>query len=105
MKDIDWRSETFDGIRARVDSMRERVWRELRAHGPCTTMELAVRAGMSVLNVRPRCTELEQLGFAVVDGHDRVRGGHIYRALTEDEAREFFSQQQRDHRETQLSFL
>lgn len=104
MKTVDWRSESWADVRARVDRMRETVWLALLAHGPCTTTELAARSGLSILAIRPRCTELEQLGFAEVGAH--VPGqGHIYRALTEAEAQDHFALRSMDAHYSQPNLL
>lgn len=39
--------------------IRLRVLREFEDHGPMTADECATRMGLSILTVRPRCTELK----------------------------------------------
>lgn len=77
IRDANW--ETLSG---QLDAMRERVWQELLRHGPCTTATLAGRADLHLLTVRPRVTELVQLGFARCVGRERREG--VYEALEPD---------------------
>jgi len=57
MKPIDYRNTTFDAIQAYLTGQRMRVYDGYRAHGPCTTRELASHIQISILSVRPRTTE------------------------------------------------
>lgn len=95
MEPIDFRNTTFDALKDRLQAMMLTVLAALRQHGPATTQELADKSGLNVLNVRPRVTDLVNLGFAelVADKMQiqaaRLRGyskGGVYRALTEAEA-------------------
>ena len=79
MKPVDFRNETFSEISDRVEGDRADVLDGLRAHGPCTTRQLAERMGWDILNVRPRVTELVQLGAAEICGAHGHEGE--YRAL------------------------
>lgn len=81
----DLRTAHWAEIRAKVADNREAVWRAL-LDGPATGSELAARMGWSVLSVRPRLTELSQLRFAVATS-ERRNSEHVFRALTEAEAR------------------
>lgn len=74
IRDCNWKF-----LYERLDSMRERVWSELLRHGPCTTAELAARADLHLLTVRPRVTELVQLGFVRITGRHNREG--VYEAL------------------------
>jgi predicted transcriptional regulator len=86
MKPVDFRHETFETIRARVVLDRAACLAALRACGPCTTRELARRMGRDILNVRPRVTELVQLGFVVTE--DAAGREGVYRALDDRLARQ-----------------
>ena len=78
---IDFRNETFDSIRGRLDADREFILQRFRIFGPCTTRQLAESLGMDVLSVRPRVTELCQMGAVeLVDRHDHEG---VYRARME----------------------
>ncbi len=91
MTPVDYRNETFEGIRARVSHLRLAVYQELQSMGPSTTRELARKSGMDILTVRPRVTELIDLGWVVL-ATDRPGNEGIYRALSEVEARALFAQ-------------
>lgn len=79
MKPIDFRNTTFAELRGQLVKKREAVWLdwhayeiELQAAGQslgATTREVCERFGRDILQFRPRCTELFQMGvLAVVDG-------------------------------------
>lgn len=81
MMPIDFRNETFDSLRGRLDADRQIVLQRLKDDGACTTRQLSEKMGMDVLSVRPRVTELCQMGAVeLVDRH-----GHegVYRARME----------------------
>lgn len=59
IRDLNWQQ-----LQERVSGLRQTVHEALRMHGPCTTRQLAAKAGLDILTVRPRVTELCQLGFA-----------------------------------------
>ena len=83
MKPIDFRNETFADIRGRLDADRDFILRRLKYLGPCTTRQLADYLGMDVLSVRPRVSELYQMG--AVDLTDRHGHEGVYAARTEGE--------------------
>ncbi len=56
------------------------------------TEDLAQRSGIDLLTLRPRNTELVQLGLVILAG-GRARSG-VYRAATAEEAAEHFRDQQ-----------
>ena len=79
MKPVDYRNETFDGLRNRLQGQRQRVYTDLKKYAPCTTRALAARGGMDILAVRPRMTELVDLGLAECIGGNGGEG--VYRAV------------------------
>lgn len=94
MKPIDYRNATFADLQAMLHDSRLAVLRDLRAHGPATTRELATRSGIDLLTVRPRVTELVQIGFVcLVDGTEHAKEG-TYRALSDAEAQIVFLNKQ-----------
>jgi predicted transcriptional regulator len=106
MRPIDYRNETWEDVRNRVDALRGIVFAALEMHGPCTTRELSIRARMDILTVRPRVTELCQLGLAELANPES--GGHegIYRAVSMTVARMRFEQLKADAQpEKQLNLL
>lgn len=91
MKPIDYRNATFADVQAHVAGDRATVLRALREYGPCTTRQLSKCMRWDILKVRPRVTELIQLGLAELWEPDFTacqpsgREG-LYRALSEEEA-------------------
>ena len=103
---IDYRDANFEAIQARIHGDRRAVLDAWLAHGPGTTREVAQRSGIDLLTLRPRTTELVQLGFVVVDeGNPAELSPHKregrYRALGKFEAVEIFQSRQRAARAAQ----
>jgi len=63
MKPVDFRNANFAALRDGMARQRLRVYRAWQAHGPATTSELARESGISILSLRPRTTELLELGL------------------------------------------
>lgn len=80
MKPIDYRNTTFAELRGQLVKKREAVWLdwqayeiELQAAGAAlgaTTREVCQRFGRDILQFRPRCTELYQLGVLTLVEQD-----------------------------------
>jgi hypothetical protein len=70
MKAIEFRDLTFEGLKGSLDARRWEVYGAWTEHGPGTTREVAARSGIDLLALRPRTTELVQMGLV------RVRGAH-----------------------------
>jgi len=87
MKPIDFRNTNFEALREQLDGLRAAALRAWREHGPGTTREVAMRAGMDLLTFRPRTTELMEMGLVSIvmeeDGKPqrRQREG-VYAATT-----------------------
>lgn len=79
MKPIDFRNETFAEIQDRLVEDRERVYLALQQIGASTTRRLAESMDLAPEFVRPRVTELVQMG--AVDLVDRHGHEGVYRAL------------------------
>lgn len=96
MNPIDFRNETFRQLRERLSGLREQVANAWRTHGPGTTREVARKSGIDILNLRPRTTELEDLGFVIVAEDQASVTPHegVYRARSEQEWAEWFAAQQ-----------
>jgi hypothetical protein len=93
VKPVDFRNETFRDVLQRVNEARQAVLDALCRLGPRTTRRLARDMGWDVLDVRPRVTELYQIG-AVVQVGDEGREG-VYAARTEGEWMDWFGAEQR----------
>ncbi len=65
-----------------VGSDLTRVHEAWAKHGPCTTRQLAERSGISLLTLRPRTTDLFQIGLVACDGRQGREG--IYRFVSHD---------------------
>ncbi len=105
MKPIDHRNATWAEICDHLAGRRLAVYSELARLGPCTTRELAFRSGMDILTVRPRVTELYQLGFAVlVQPENPKKPGNegVYEALSAEQALQVFEQRWAEARSGQL---
>lgn len=93
MKAVDCRADTWETVLKRVDGIRMEVYRLLRQHGPCTTRELALKSGaLSVLTIRPRMTELCQLGLARCVGRhkDPISSEGVFESVSLNEAENAF---------------
>jgi hypothetical protein len=86
MKAIDFRNATWQEIRENLRGRRLAAHEAWLRWGPGTTHEVAERSGMSVLTLRPRTTELLQLGFVqLIEAHGKEG---MYAAVNEDIALE-----------------
>lgn len=95
MNPIDFRDITFGELKARgLEGLRGRVLAAWVEHGPCTTRELAARSSIELLTLRPRTTELVELGLVRLADHQPVKGEGTYRAATESEAFAFLQDRQ-----------
>lgn len=106
MKPIDYRNTTWQEVREQLAGRRLAVYAELSLRGPCTTRELAQRSGMDLLTVRPRVTELVQLGFAVcLPPEDAEKPGHEgrYKTVPEEVALTTFLTRSAELKDPQLA--
>ena len=86
----DLRRPHFEEIASSLTGIRETVWRGLHQHGPCTARELTAAMGWKpekIVTVRARLTELKDSLLMEPTG-ERRNGEHVFRALTEQQARE-----------------
>ena len=105
MKPIDYRNETWEQVRERVDSMRQAVYRAFELHGACTTRELAQKSGIDLLTLRPRVTELTQLGLVELANPERGGGEGVYRHVPWAVAMARFDKEKAAAAERQLNLL
>jgi len=66
MKPIDYRHETWERLQTRLHGQRLAALHAWRTHGPGTTRQVAQRSGLDLLTLRPRTTELYQLGLVAL---------------------------------------
>jgi predicted transcriptional regulator len=95
IRDMNWQQ-----IQDALTGARQSVYNALAATGPCTTLQLAERSGISAFTVRPRVTELFELGLAKLVGKEGREG--IYQAVDLDKAR---AEHARSRLPTQQTFL
>lgn len=100
MKPVDVRNESWADVMRRVDGDRAEVYRALQAHGPATTRELAADMRWDRDNVRPRMTELFQIGLVKLVGKMRHHG--IYAAVPVHQAQAAFERAKAGHMEQVL---
>ena len=81
------RNTAFRLVEARLTGAREAIYRNLVLDGPATTRGLADRLRMSILTVRPRVTELVQLGLVRLAAKQSAPGEGCYEAIPLDLAR------------------
>lgn len=111
MKAVDYRNATFAELKGQLDKTRGAIWNAMQADGRAlTTREIAALTGIDLLTVRPRVTELVQLGFVVLATDNpkssipnpKSNEGR-YRALSNFDALRLFEERSRVAREPQLS--
>ena len=66
MKATDFRDLNFDRLRRDLNRQRASVYAAWQAHGPGTTRHVAGESGIDLLSLRPRTTELMELGLLAV---------------------------------------
>lgn len=79
MKPIDFRNETFKQLEERLNPIRMAVYNAWLEHGPGTTRQVADRSGIDLLTLRPRTTELYQMGLVVPHEIQDQRPEGVYR--------------------------
>jgi predicted transcriptional regulator len=102
MVPIDFRNATFRDIQSRLSGLRASVYEALLDRGPCTTRQLSQVDGLDLLTIRPRITELVQLGLVEcleTRGHEG-----IYSALTQAQAEAVFLRAHQAAQDPQLAF-
>lgn len=90
MKPIDIRNENWESIYGRLSKERLDAWIKLGSVGPCTTRKLAEAMGLRVEDVRPRVTELYQMGFVVLSSKVGKEG--VYKAVSIPQAKSTFEE-------------
>ena len=83
--------QNFAEMRSHLGECRERIYRAWLRFGPCTTKELSGLSGENLLTLRPRTTELLQVGALELVGADGANG--IYTARRLDAWERFFNEQ------------
>lgn len=93
MKPTDVRNDKWIEIADQLSARRAEVLIAWQIYGPGTTRGVAERAGIDILSVRPRTTELLSIGLIEMTG--RKDGQGIYQVVAESVAVENFAQFQK----------
>jgi hypothetical protein len=100
MKPTDLRNATWREVLTHLTEDLVRVHLAWAAHGPGTTREIAQKAGISILTLRPRTTDLYKLGLVELAGGKGTEGG-IYAHVSREAAEASRAWQERaDYRRT-----
>ena len=86
MKPIDVRNAKFEELQPLLTGLRRRVWEGWIAYPGLTTRELAAVTGIDLLTLRPRTTELYQMGVVTliaVSPGDNYEGTYAARTMEE----------------------
>lgn len=96
VRPADIRNATWHSLQQSLRGRRLQVWRAWRRFGIGTTRQLAAHSGLDILTVRPRTTELCQLGLLFCAfthiSDDGIAEG-VYRPMTAAEWYEWRSHQ------------
>lgn len=92
MRTIDYRNTTWQQLQGSLHGRLLEVLRAWKQHGAMTTRQLAEQSGIDLLNVRPRTTDLVQLGL--VRALDVPGSEGVYEALSDEEAMRLFAVEQ-----------
>jgi hypothetical protein len=106
MKPIDFRNATWADLQGRLSRQRASAYGAWILQGPGTTAEVARKSGISILTLRPRTTELIQLGLiCLADAQPRSREG-VYRIRTAEEIGRWLAARREDAtpRQVELAF-
>lgn len=83
MKPIDLRNANFEEMKASLPAKRLAVWRAWCREEVATTREISENSGIDLLTVRPRTTELYQMGLLAL--WDAIDGEGVYRLRDQEE--------------------
>jgi hypothetical protein len=97
MKPVDFRTESWERVQERLNEHRLAVHALYVRFGPCTTRELSERSTMSILSLRPRTTELLQLGLVALVGRKDCQG--VYAPISLQDAERAFQEKVRAFRQ------
>ena len=77
--------ESAQRIAPQVKGLRAKVLASLSNHGPATPDETAERLGLSILSIRPRFSELKEIGLIEETGkrrrNDSGHSAEVWRAV------------------------
>jgi hypothetical protein len=102
MKAIDYRNITWASLQGYIVGLRAEVLDAYRRYGPGTTREIAAASGIDILTLRPRVTELIQLGYLELANFERSKSGTYQAVSDEDRARRFETHRELMSQQTQF---
>ena len=85
MNTLTIRNEQFERLSPKMQESLCEVLQAWRAHGPGTTADVAEKAGLNLLTLRPRTCDLKAMGLVRLQGRCKVSHSGIYRLATEAE--------------------
>ena len=85
MKPSDFRDAKWEELQPRLGRMRRVVYAHWLLWGPTTTRNLAEKSGINLLVVRPRTTELFQIGLLRLTKDQPGGTEGVYEHVTKDE--------------------
>lgn len=100
MKPTDLRNANWLEVQQHVTDDMRRVHRAWRDHGPGTTRAVADASGISLLTLRPRTTDLYQLGMVECTARDGSEGVYEYRTEGQAEQAQAWKQDRKSHKQT-----
>jgi hypothetical protein len=104
MKAVDFRKHTWDHVKANLTGLRMATYTAYVHYGPGTTRQIALKSGISILTLRPRTTELMQLGFVEILGGDDSGREAVYIAVPEATARDRFEWHKRQPTQAEFPY-
>lgn len=100
LKPAELRNLTWTQVLEHVTDDMQRVHSAWAEHGPGTTRQVAEKSGISLLTLRPRTTDLYQLGLVECIEHRGGEGVYAYRTTTEAAAAEAWKEDRSSHRQS-----
>lgn len=78
------RDAVWADLQANLNERRRAVYEAFKKYGPATTLQIAAIAGIGLLTLRPRTSELMEMGLLECVG--RLPEGGVYKAVEMEEA-------------------
>lgn len=97
MKPADLRNANWTEVQQHVTEDMRRVHAAWRDHGPGTTRQIAAKSGISLLTLRPRTTDLYQLGMVECTSRTGNEGIYEYRTEAQAQSAEAWREDRQSH--------
>jgi len=99
IRPFELRNLTWREVEQHVTEDMRRVHAAWLEHGPCTTRVLAARSGISLLTLRPRTTDLYQIGLVECVARHGTEGIYEYRSHAHAEQAEAWREERVSNRQ------